>query len=166
MIKIRPIQKTSEIETVASMAKIVFHEVYDPYTPVEFVEKFIQTNQSLSAIENQIQNENYHYYFLLENNQLTGYLGLQLMETKMTISKFYILKEYRGKGIGKHSLKFINDLAQKNSIKTLQLQVSEHNHQAIKIYEQNGYHIESTNINTNVDGTEVKDYLMIKELNF
>ncbi len=164
MIKVTRVTQKSEIETIAKMAQIVFHEVYDPYTPVEFVNQFIETYQSVTAIQRQIDEENFHYFILIENKTSTGYLGIQIKEHKLILSKIYILKEYRGRKIGKQALAFVNEMARGLGINQLELSVSDQNTSTIKMYERDGYKIVDTEVSFSEDGSEVKDYLMVKRV--
>ena len=166
MLDIKKVSQQSEIETITSIAHIVFHEVYDPYTPVEFVDQFIEDHQSVSDIQKQINEEGFHYYLLRENNTITGYLGVQIKDCNMVLSKLYVLKEYRGLKIGKQALAFVNDLAQKHTIKQLELEVSKQNSNTIKMYERDGFEIKDTLISLNTDGTKVEDYVMVKTIPF
>lgn len=156
------ISTENEIQEVADLAKIIYHEVYDPYTPVAFVSQFIEENQSFKAISNQINYEGYNYFFIKLNNKTKGYLGFQKLDKNLNLSKLYILKEARGKKIGKKSLAFVNTKAKDLNVNKIELQVSEHNQRAIKIYKADGFRITKINTSFSENGEEVNDYLMVK----
>ncbi len=164
MFNITQVNKLSDIQQIESIAKIVFHEIYDAYTPVEFVEEFITKNQSVEAIQSQIENDNYQYFLLKISGTVSGYLGIQTKENTLVLSKLYILKEYRGQNIGQKTLEFINQYAVNNEIEAIELEVSKENEKAIRFYKDDGFQYIKTITSYHYDGREVKDFFMRKNV--
>lgn len=64
-----------------------------------------------TAINNQIENDNYDYYFINLNNQNAGYFGVSNKKDYLFLSKLYLLKDYRGQGLGHKAFNKIKEIA-------------------------------------------------------
>ena len=64
MLRFIKVTQTEQFQQVTDIANIVFHEVYDQYTPQDYVNNFINTHQSPSSIQLQIEQHNFHYFLL------------------------------------------------------------------------------------------------------
>ena len=53
----------------------------------------------------------YHYFIINDQDQPLGYLSFNKRNKDLFLSKIYVLKESRGKGIGKKSMKFVGEAA-------------------------------------------------------
>ena len=67
-----------------------------------------------------------------------GY-SIEFSGREATVDEFYIMPEYRGKGLGKQVLEFITAEARKHEIKVLHLEVARSNKKARKLYAQVGF---------------------------
>ena len=112
----------------------------------------------------QIANEHYQYFLLYFHQQVAGYLGIQLLENRLHLSKLYILSNYRGQKIGKAALELVDQLAHTNQCQTIDLYVNRHNEDTIKIYQKTGYTIEALVPHTYDNGHVEEDYKMVKAL--
>ena len=69
------------------------------------VDKF----QSVQGITNQLEN-GYEYYFVIYNDEIAGYFGIQLQSDSLFLSKLYLKKDFRGKGISSQMLEYIKNI--------------------------------------------------------
>ena len=67
-----------------------------------------------------------------------GY-SLEFSGREATVDEFYIMPEYRGKGLGTQVLEFIKAEAEKYDVKVLHLEVARSNKKARKLYAQAGF---------------------------
>jgi len=125
---------------------------------------FIDTFQTAQAIAQQIATEHYQYYLLCLDQQNVGYLGVQLRNDVLHLSKLYILEAYRGNKIGKAALQFVDELAQHYRLSAIDLYVNKHNDDTIKIYQNAGYIIKDLVAHTYDNGHVEEDYHMMKVL--
>lgn len=78
-------------------------------------------------------------------NEVSGYVvltfgfSLEFHGRDAFVDELYLREAYRGKGIGKKSLKFIEALCQREGIKALHLEVERKNIRAQSVYQQAGY---------------------------
>jgi len=153
-----------EIKCISKLAKVIFTEVYNQIIPIEQVVVLIHDFQSLKKVTKHIKEDNYVYYIINYNKQPVGYFGLKFFEQKTLLSKIYLLREYRGKAIGKTTLDAIDNLTIERGINKIELLVNVNNRKAIDIYFRNGFEVKDT-INTIIEnGFLLKDYIMEKVL--
>ena len=68
--------KAENIKELASLASAIWHEYWTCILSPEQIDYMVENFQSENAMKNQIENENYTYYFILSDNQLAGYFGV------------------------------------------------------------------------------------------
>lgn len=76
------------------------------------------------------------------DNELVGYLGYEIKEkaTKFIwIDEFVITESERGKGYGTLLMEELNNIAEKEQVKRIELNVFSFNENAIKLYKKLGY---------------------------
>jgi len=165
MIEIEKAKNRTDYKVIEKLATEILHEVYDPIIPAEHTEYFLTEFQSENAIANQIKNENFSYFLLNYNTQNVGYLGIQKLNTKLILSKLYILKSFRGLKIGKAALAYVNKFAIEYRIEKIELIVNRQNQNTIDIYLKNEFKIVESIINSFPNGHSVEDYKMEKICN-
>ncbi|EMD17274.1 ribosomal-protein-alanine acetyltransferase [Eggerthia catenaformis OT 569 = DSM 20559] len=101
-------------------------------------------------------------YYVLEDQQIIGYLGLWITYDTMTITTIGVCFSEQGKGYGKYLLDFVLEMMNKNDIQTCTLEVRVSNDKAIHLYEKYGFQKKAVRKNYYADNHE-DAYLMIKE---
>ncbi|HAS44406.1 MAG TPA: N-acetyltransferase [Microscillaceae bacterium] len=164
MIQVKQATSFEDFRTIEQLAREIFPAVYSPLMDPAHVTFFINRFQTSKAIAQQIATDHYHYYLLCLEQQITGYLGVQLRKNVLHLSKLYILEAYRGNKIGKTALQFTDELAHKNGCSTIDLYVNKHNADTIQIYQKAGYIIQDLVAHTYDNGHTEEDYHMVKTL--
>ena len=80
--------------------RTLFREVYS-LNPKERVDWFLSTYQSPESIREQILSGTVYAFILLRKERI-GFVAYEKDSEVMCLSKLYLLKEYRGKGVGGH----------------------------------------------------------------
>jgi len=138
MIKFHKIKK----EDIKELAKLIFeiwHEYWTCILSNEQIDYMVEKFQSENAIKEQIKNENYTYFYILYNGEKAGYIGLSEKEDYLFLSKIYIKKEFRHKGIGTNSFEFIKQFSKENNYKKIVLTVNKYNKNTIDAYIKWGF---------------------------
>lgn len=121
----------------------------------------LENFQSVNAIEKQLSEEHYNYYFISdENNENIGYFGISNKENYMFLSKLYLSEEYRSKGIGKAAFEKIKQLTAKENLSTIRLTVNKYNTNTINAYKKWGFIITDAVITDIGSGFVMDDYIM------
>ncbi len=158
------VSTSSEIIEVVNIAREIWREHYPPIIGIKQVEYMLEHFHSKDAITLELTQENYAYYLIKNNNnKIIGYIGIQLKQDSLFLSKIYIRFSERGTGVGKASMRFIKDLAQKNNINRILLTVNKNNTDSIAAYYRLGF-IKTGDVCVDIGGGyEMDDFQM--ELN-
>ena len=133
------VSTSNEINEVVKIARDIWTEYYPPIIGIDQVEYMLENYHSKDAITNEITRDNYAYYLIKDKNRIIGYIGIQLKGDYLFLSKIYILSSERGNGVGKASMNFIKDLAQKNKMNKISLTVNKNNTESIAAYYRLGF---------------------------
>lgn len=157
MISCKKVQNIYELSILASE---IWHEYWVEILSAEQIDYMVEKFQSENAIKNQIEAENYLYFFIQYNSENIGYIGLSKKSDYLFLSKFYIKKDYRNKGFGTKVFEFIKDFANENSYKKIQLTVNKNNKNTINAYNKWGFENVNSVVSPIGNGFVMDDYIM------
>ena len=134
-----------QIRLTAALAEEVWTEHYtgllEPGQIAYMVEKF----QSPAAIRRQIEEEGYRYFLLADDAaEPCGYVGIQETGDRLFLSKLYIRKDARGRGLASQTLRFLQELCRKERLSAIWLTVNKGNASSIEIYKKWGFRVADT----------------------
>lgn len=159
MISFNKVQQ-NEIKELASLASSIWHEYWTCILSPEQIDYMVENFQSEKAITNQIENENYTYYFILHNGDYAGYFGVSDKKDYLFLSKLYIKKEFRHQGIGAKAFEKIKEIADGRKI---QLTVNKYNTNTIKAYQKWGFKTIDAVVTDIGNGFVMDDYILETE---
>lgn len=153
----------AELKNLTDLARLA-HTIWFEYWGI-ILEKgqityMVDKFQSEHAMKNQIENENYSYYFINLNNQNAGYFGVADNDDYLFLSKLYLLKDYRGKGLGHKAFDKIVQIAKSLNHNKIRLTVNKYNTNTIKAYEQWGFKTIDDVVTDIGEGYVMDDYIM------
>ena len=157
MINFIEVEDYKELE---DLADIIWHEYWIDLLSKEQIDYMLKKFQSIEAFENQIQNENYIYFYIQNDTEKIGYIGLSHRENDLFLSKFYIKRDYRKKGIGSKTFEFIKHYAKELDYKKITLTVNKNNKNTILIYQKMGFEKIESVITPIGEGFVMDDYIM------
>jgi GNAT superfamily N-acetyltransferase len=140
MISFQPVHSEAQIADVARLAREIWQEHYVPIIGQAQVDYMLENFQSETALSKQLQ-QAYEYYLITNNRQSAGYLAIVpgQNDASLMLSKLYVRKSERGRGLGKQGLHFVEDLCAKRAVNLLWLTVNKHNADSIAWYSQMGF---------------------------
>lgn len=150
-------EKVSDIKELASLASSIWHEYWTCLLSPEQIDYMVENFQSEKAIKEQIEDENYTYYFIKSDNENAGYFGISDKGDFLFLSKIYIRKEFRHKGIGTKAFDKIKELALG---KPIRLTVNKHNTNSINAYKKWGFKTIDAVVTDIGSGFVMDDYIM------
>ncbi|MEN8797925.1 MAG: GNAT family N-acetyltransferase [Flavobacteriaceae bacterium] len=159
--EIRAVTGTDDIALVVALADSIWREHYTPIIGRDQVDYMLLNFQSAEAIKSQID-EGASYYLLLHNNSPAGYFSFYLKESELFLSKIYLRKSLRGKGLGGKMLDFIQDEAANNGLKQISLTVNKNNTKTIAAYSKLGFRKVKPLVIDIGNGFVMDDFLMEK----
>lgn len=141
------IPKMEDLNSINIIARQV-HEIHVNWRP----DLFISVDEAINKDELEELINNEEIYVAKENNNIVGYVIIEIMEKNnrkmryrkiLEISNLGVEENYRNKGIGTELLNFIKNKALENNCTDLYLTVNEENKNAIKLYEKFGFKIKN-----------------------
>ena len=158
----KKISTPQEIDTLVSLIHEIWPEVFIPIIGKAQVDYMLVHYQGKDVIADEIKKDK--QYFLIEHdNSPVGYFAYTLEEDRLFISKVYLKKECRGKGLSSKVFDYFEEAARSNGKGKLFLRVNRGNKQAIDVYLHRGYVITET-INEPLGDFVLEDFVMQLEL--
>lgn len=157
-ISIQRVERT-DISTLAEVADDIWHEYFTPIIGLQQVEYMVEKFQSVKGLTKQFDN-GYQYYFTVYNGEIVGYFGVQLQQDSLFLSKLYLKKDFRGKGISSQMLTYIKNMALECGRSEIVLTVNKHNHNTIEVYKHFGFEITKEQKADIGNGFYMDDYIM------
>lgn len=142
MNSITEVTEPAEVEIVAELAREIWTEHYTPIIGRAQVEYMLPKFQSTEAITEQIRKKGYRYFLTRDAGRVpVGYLAVIANEPPgaMFLSKIYVRKSERGKGLGRMMMEHAITLCSQQGFSPLWLTVNKHNTDSIAAYEQMGF---------------------------
>jgi ribosomal protein S18 acetylase RimI-like enzyme len=165
-LSFQPVTTKEEIEATARLAAEIWREYYIRIITAAQIDYMLDKFQSVLAIADQIEHQGYEYYLMRVNGGHAGYLAIKPEDEnpKLFLSKFYLLKAYRGQGYGSRAIRFLEELCRERGLKAIWLTVNRHNTSSIAVYERNGFRTVRTQVADIGGGFVMDDYVMEKEV--
>lgn len=163
MINIQLASTNLEFKVIESLADVIWREHYIPMVGKPQIDYMLNKFQSAEAMQQQVV-DGMQYFTVFDNEIPVGYIGIKTERDTLFLSKIYVLKDYRGRGIAKTAMQFIEAKAKSYSLNTIRLTVNINNEIAIKTYEKLGF-INAGPIVADIgNGFIMDDYLMKKQI--
>ena len=164
MIAITAVREGAEIETVARLAQEIWHEYYVPIIGLAQVQYMVPKFQSAAAIAAQIA-DGLEYFLIGLEGAAAGYFAIQRQPEKQSLflSKLYVRKDMRGRGLARQALRHIDAVCRGASLTTIWLTVNKHN-PAVGTYERLGFETVAAVVADIGGGFVMDDYRMEKKV--
>lgn len=89
-----------------------------------------------SAFKQELECENSYFIVAKNNNEIVGFAGLKVIIDEADIMNIVVKKSFRRNGIGSILLEHLISYANSLNLKTVTLEVNEHNLSAIRLYDK------------------------------
>jgi diamine N-acetyltransferase len=165
MIDLIEVRSEAKIAAVAHLAREIWCEHYVPIIGQEQVDYMLGKFQSERAIAQQIA-EAYEYYIVVQDEKPLGYMAFvpNIKEASLMLSKIYMKKSARGRGLGQKMLEFMDNLCRNRDIKKIWLTVNKNNIHSIRWYSRMGFINTASLIQDIGEGFVMDDYRMEKTI--
>ena len=139
-MEIRICKTEQELRELARLADEIWHEYFVELLSLEQIDYMVEKYQSENALEHAIKSEGYLYYLLYNDNQLVGYCGIKPEENRIFLSKLYLQKSQRGKGLASLLLNQVIQYAKSNGKESIYLTCNKHNQHSLDVYAAKGFY--------------------------
>ncbi|MCB9195051.1 MAG: GNAT family N-acetyltransferase [Flavobacteriales bacterium] len=143
------ISKVEEIDlySLQDISKTTFVEAFSWYNTEENMNSYLENQLSYKNLLSEWENPNSRFYLLQVDNNIVGYLKLNLGEAQqelrnensLEIERIYVLKSEYGKGLGQALLDYAFQIAKNKKLDLVWLGVWDKNDRARRFYEKNGF---------------------------
>jgi GNAT superfamily N-acetyltransferase len=163
-IHLHPVTTPAHVAEVARMAHQVWNEYYVQLIGQAQVDYMVARFQSAEAMQAQIDS-GYEYFFIRQSGQDIGYAAIRhdAADSRLFISKLYLLAAHRKSGAGRASLDLIERIARERGANTLWLTVNKGN-PSVRAYERLGFRIAEAIVMDIGGGYVMDDYKMEKHV--
>jgi ribosomal protein S18 acetylase RimI-like enzyme len=140
VIVFKEVLNDEAVLVVERLARKIWTEHFSPIIGMPQVEYMLKEWQSALAIKRCLV-QGYKYYLIDLDGVSVGYLGVLARPDKgeLFLSKFYLLSECRGRGIGRQMMDFVKEFARGNGLKKIALNTNKKNLDTIRFYEKAGF---------------------------
>lgn len=165
MPTIRRALSRSDIEIIARLAEEIWNEHYISIIGREQVDYMVENFQSATAMQDQLD-EGYRYYIVEYDSRYAGYFAvLEDREANtLFLSKLYVHRDFRGKGIARVCISYIEDICRALGLTKVWLTVNKYNDLAIRAYEKMGFVVVDSMTQDIGNGFIMDDYKMEKKI--
>lgn len=157
ILKITP-KDDQLIKDVSKMALDIWTEHYAFLHTKGQTEYMLEKFQSYEVIKNQIYTGELSYYIVKMQDSYAGYFAITPKDHEMYISKLYMYKHCRGKGLARAALEFIKKEAQQQGLKEITLNVNRHNTSSVEAYKRMGFELYKESVNDIGNGFVMDDF--------
>ena len=116
-----------------------------------------------STFMDELNSNNSHFVVAKNNNEIVGFAGLKVIVDEADIMNIVVKKIFRHNGIGSILLESLISYAKDNNLKTITLEVNEHNLSAIRLYDK--FNFDHIGIRKKYYNGESDAIIMSKKLN-
>ena len=135
-----PATSDESISRLCQLADRLWTEHYTPLIGAQQVRYMVDKFQSPGAVKQQIH-DGYRYYFLCWDQQIAGYTAVHPEKDSMFLSKIYVDRAFRNKGIARATVEHIKAQCRENHLGKIYLTVNRGNLGSIAAYQKLGFRI-------------------------
>lgn len=147
-VRFVPVSTDDDRRRLAGLAAEIWNEYWPALIGQAQTDYMVESFQSLPAIERDMSEHGYEYWFLevpaADGGFATaGYTGghEEPQSSRFFISKIYLLKEFRGCGLARRTVAFYDELCKSRSLGAMYLTVNKHNELGVRAYKGTGFSV-------------------------
>lgn len=159
-----PVRTDGQLTDLADLANEIWHEYFPCLLTPEQIDYMVEKFQSRRAMADQMTSQNYRYYFISLEGRPVGYIGVQPGDGKLFLSKLYLKKEYRGKGLAGRAFDFLEELCREEGLCAIWLTVNKYNDHSIAVYRRRGFQMVRSQVTDIGHDFVMDDYVLEKKL--
>ena len=139
----------NNVQDLQEVSIQTFTETFKDNNSEKSLNDYLNTAYELTKLEKELENPHSEFYFAYFNNELAGYLKININdaqsekmgENALEVERIYIKKSFKRRGIGRHLIETAEQLAKKYQKNLMWLGVWEYNPKAIAFYETLGFKV-------------------------
>ena len=159
-LDIRFLETSNDFRQLEPFAASIWEQHYTPIIGADQVAFMLDKYQSAKAMSDQFSS-GYKYAVVICGDQKAGYFAYDgVAEKEVFISKLYIHKDFRRRGLGRRILDFISNEARALGCTAMTLSVNKDNSDSIQFYTAYGFQTIKSQKVAIGEGFYMDDYVM------
>lgn len=162
----------ADLEPLIAISRETFWDTFSPYSSQADMDRFLDQAYAPEKLGKELQNPESSFYFLKSDDEIFGYLKLNinraqsedLAENALEVERIYIRSKHLRHGYGQKLLQFAEKEAIRQAKQAIWLGVWEHNERAKAFYKKNGFKKVGAH-DFYVGSDQQHDWLLLKTLN-
>lgn len=156
---LKAVETDKELIHLSQLANEIWHEYFPALLSEAQIDYMVKKFQSYDALKTAIES-GYEYFLLKKGEMPVGYVGIHEEERLLFLSKLYLRKDYRGKGLGYDMLKTVLETAERRKKEGVYLTVNRFNATAIRLYTKIGFQTVKEQLADIGNGFVMDDFIM------
>jgi ribosomal protein S18 acetylase RimI-like enzyme len=160
-IRFTTAEQPGDFDALAELGAVIWTEHYTPIVGAAQVAYMLEKFQSAGAMAAQVAGQGYVYTMAWADERPAGYAGVKPEDDgSLFLSKFYMLKEFRGRGIGRRLFEHVTRPFIQAGGTKIWLTVNRKNAGSIAVYRKLGFTVERELAADIGEGYVMDDYVM------
>lgn len=163
---------TSDVVLLQAISIETYRETFDEYNSEDLMRIYLDEAYNINKLTEELQNEQSEFYWAMFDNEIVGYLKLNVDQAQsekmgnhyLEIERIYIRSAFKAKGIGSTLMALAIQRAKEQRKVAIWLGVWENNHAALCFYKKQGFSHHSEHIFYMGDDAQT-DYIFVKKIN-
>lgn len=162
---------SEDVPALSFIAKETFFDTFTGTCTPDDMDDFLEKYYNETTLHKEIKEDGLQYFIAEVNGKAVGYLSYreeasdfpEIQHSKaLELKRFYVSKEYHGKGTAHTMMNFFLDYAAKNKFEAVFLGVWEYNFRAQKFYGKYGFAVTPHKHDFPIGNTPQTDIYLIK----
>lgn len=159
-MELRICESDTDIRSLAALATEIWHEYFVSIISKEQIDYMVEKFQSYPALKKAIEEEHYTYFLAYEGDTMIGFCGVKPEEDRLFLSKLYLHKDARGKGLSSILLKQAIAFGKELGKKAIYLTCNKYNQHSLDVYHAKGFY-DIDSVETDIgNGFIMDDYIL------
>lgn len=137
-LRIIPVTNEELVYSLSAVADDIWHQHFTPIIGEAQVDYMLEKFLSPEALVEQI-NSGYEYFLFSYEYTFAGFAGIHEEDGNLFLSKLYVHKDFRGKGIASYMFQKLIEICKMRGLKKVWLTCNRHNTNTLAIYEHLGF---------------------------
>lgn len=137
----------NDILELQEIGRKTFSETFSENNTEESMNEYLEASFSTEKMTTELNDKNSEFYFAKINEEVIGYLKLNIGSSQteikddnaLEIERIYVSKDFHGKKVGQILYEKAIEIASQKKVDYVWLGVWENNQRAIKFYQKNGF---------------------------
>ncbi|MBY9082068.1 GNAT family N-acetyltransferase [Paenibacillus sp. HN-1] len=133
---------SEDLELLQAISVETFHETFRNQNTTENIQAYLERAYNLKQLEQEILNRSSEFYFIYSNEEIAGYLKVNINDAQsekmgmdsLEVERIYLKQKFHKQGLGKYLINKAIEIAIEQNKKKIWLGVWEKNESAIAFY--------------------------------